>query len=127
MQYVCPHDLVNGIQDSLSPLIPNSQLSLSLSLPLPLPLPLPLKDEDYQELTPREESDLERMMSQTENAISNLEAFTDSLSRDLSLLDGVCNNMSHELQLCKLELSTAQLNWLNPILITSLKQSSNLI
>ena len=46
--------------------------------------------DDYQELTTREESDLERMMSQTENAISNIEAFAESLSRDLSLLDGVC-------------------------------------
>ena len=29
------------------------------------------------------------MISQTENAISNIEAFTEQLSRDLSVLDGV--------------------------------------
>ena len=45
--------------------------------------------EDYQELTKREENDLEYMISQTENAISNIEAFTEQLSRDLSVLDGV--------------------------------------
>ena len=45
--------------------------------------------EDYQELTKREENDLEYMISQTENAISNIEAFTEQLSRDLSILDGV--------------------------------------
>ena len=45
--------------------------------------------EDYQELTQREENDLEYMISQTENAISNIEAFTEQLSKDLSVLDGV--------------------------------------
>lgn len=45
--------------------------------------------EDYQELTQREEKDLEYMISQTENAISNIEAFTEQLSKDLSVLDGV--------------------------------------
>ncbi|XP_078371204.1 exocyst complex component 1-like isoform X1 [Oculina patagonica] len=44
--------------------------------------------EDYQELTQREENDLEIMISQTENAISNIEAFTEQLSKDLSVLDG---------------------------------------
>ena len=45
--------------------------------------------EDYQELTQQEESDLEHMISQTEDAISNIEAFTEQLSKDLSSLDGV--------------------------------------
>ena len=45
--------------------------------------------EDYQELTQREEKDLEHMISLTENAISNIEAFTEQLSKDLSVLDGV--------------------------------------
>ena len=45
--------------------------------------------DDYQELSAREESDLEHMMTQTNNAISNIEAFTEQLSRDLSVLDGV--------------------------------------
>ena len=48
-----------------------------------------LLGEDYQELTQREENDLEHMISQTENAISNIEAFTEQLSKDLSVLDGV--------------------------------------
>ena len=45
--------------------------------------------EDYQELTQQEEKDLEHMISQTEDAISNIEAFTEQLSKDLSSLDGV--------------------------------------
>lgn len=45
--------------------------------------------EDYQELTQQEEKDLEYMISQTEDAISNIEAFTEQLSKDLSSLDGV--------------------------------------
>lgn len=48
-----------------------------------------LTGEDYQELTQPEEKDLEEMISQTENAISNIEAFTEQLSKDLSVLDGV--------------------------------------
>ena len=48
-----------------------------------------LTGEDYQELTQPEEKDLEEMISQTENAISNIEAFTEKLSKDLSVLDGV--------------------------------------
>ncbi|EDO44427.1 predicted protein [Nematostella vectensis] len=47
-----------------------------------------LEVEDYQELSQGEEQDLEHMMSQTENAISNIETFTDQLSKDLSVLDG---------------------------------------
>ena len=45
--------------------------------------------EDYQELTQKEEKDLECMISQTENAISHIEVFTEQLSKDLSVLDGV--------------------------------------
>lgn len=48
-----------------------------------------LLGEDYQELTQREESDLEYMILQTESAISNIEAFTEKLSKELSVLDGV--------------------------------------
>lgn len=51
--------------------------------------------EDYQELTQWEENDLEYMISQTENAISNIEAFTEQLSKDLSVLDGV----THEIKI----------------------------
>ena len=49
--------------------------------------------EDYQELTQREENDLEYMISQTDNAISNIEAFTEQLSKDLSILDGVIHEL----------------------------------
>lgn len=35
------------------------------------------------------------MISQTENAISNIEAFTEQLSKDLSVLDGV----THEIKI----------------------------
>lgn len=51
--------------------------------------------EDYQELTHREEKDLEIMISQTENAISNIEAFSEKLSKELSVLDGV----THEIKM----------------------------
>lgn len=49
--------------------------------------------EDYQELTQQEEKDLEYMISQTEDAISNIEAFTEQLSKDLSSLDGVIHEI----------------------------------
>ena len=45
--------------------------------------------DDYQQLAPGEEKDLDVTMSRYECAISNIEAFTEKLSRDLSLLDGV--------------------------------------
>ena len=45
--------------------------------------------DDYQQLAPGEEKDLDVTMSRCECAISNIEAFTEKLSRDLSLLDGV--------------------------------------
>lgn len=47
-------------------------------------------DEDYQALTDREEKDLERLLSQSDNALSNAEKFMEQLAKDLSLLDGVC-------------------------------------
>ena len=52
-----------------------------------------LQAEDYQELTQREENDLEHMISQTENAISHIETFTEQLSKDLSVLDGVMKSV----------------------------------
>ena len=48
-------------------------------------------DSDWQALTPKEETDLDTMMEQCENAISNAEDFAEQLSRDLSVLDGVCD------------------------------------
>ena len=36
------------------------------------------------------ERDLERLLSQSNNALSNAEKFMEQLSKDLSLLDGVC-------------------------------------
>lgn len=45
--------------------------------------------DDYQALSPREETDLERMMNECEFAIGNAEAFVEQLANDLSVLDGV--------------------------------------
>ena len=50
-------------------------------------------DSDWQALTPREENDLETLMSQCEYAISNTEAFTHQLAQDLSVLDGVSGHI----------------------------------
>ena len=50
-----------------------------------------IAEEDYQALTDREEKDLERLLSQSNNALSNAEKFMEQLSKDLSLLDGVHN------------------------------------
>ena len=46
-------------------------------------------DTDYHALSPREESDLESLMSQCDYAISDAEAFAEQLTKDLSVLDGV--------------------------------------
>ncbi|XP_041461767.1 exocyst complex component 1-like isoform X1 [Lytechinus variegatus] len=47
-----------------------------------------LSNEDYQALSGREETDLERMMAECEFAIGNAEAFIERLANDLSVLDG---------------------------------------
>ncbi|XP_003973896.1 exocyst complex component 1 isoform X6 [Takifugu rubripes] len=44
--------------------------------------------DEYQELSTREEQDIESMMETCEYAISNAEAFTEQLSRELQVLDG---------------------------------------
>ncbi|XP_061540285.1 exocyst complex component 1 isoform X7 [Phycodurus eques] len=44
--------------------------------------------DDYQELSTREEQDIEGMMEVCEYAISNAEAFAEQLSRELQVLDG---------------------------------------
>ncbi|XP_051783770.1 exocyst complex component 1 isoform X4 [Erpetoichthys calabaricus] len=44
--------------------------------------------DDYQELSTREEQDIEIMMDACEYAISNAEAFAEKLSRELQVLDG---------------------------------------
>ncbi|XP_075895707.1 exocyst complex component 1 isoform X3 [Nelusetta ayraudi] len=44
--------------------------------------------DDYQELSTREEQDIEGMMEMCEFAISNAEAFAEQLSRELQVLDG---------------------------------------
>lgn len=46
-------------------------------------------ESDWKALSPKEESDLELMMSQCDFAISNAELFVEQLSKDLSVLDGV--------------------------------------
>ena len=45
--------------------------------------------DDYQELSTREEQDIENMMEMCEYAVSNAEAFAEQLSRELQVLDGV--------------------------------------
>lgn len=45
--------------------------------------------DEYQELSTREEQDIESMMEMCEFAISNAEAFAEKLSRELQVLDGV--------------------------------------
>lgn len=45
--------------------------------------------DEYQELSTREEQDIESMMEMCEFAISNAEAFAEQLSRELQVLDGV--------------------------------------
>ncbi|XP_008305397.1 exocyst complex component 1 isoform X6 [Cynoglossus semilaevis] len=44
--------------------------------------------DDYQELSAREEQDIEGMMVSCEYAISNAEAFAEKLSKELQVLDG---------------------------------------
>ncbi|XP_010771329.1 exocyst complex component 1 isoform X2 [Notothenia coriiceps] len=44
--------------------------------------------DDYQELSTREEQDIEGMMEMCEYAVSNAEAFAEQLSRELQVLDG---------------------------------------
>lgn len=44
--------------------------------------------DEYQELSAREEQDIESMMEMCEYAISNAEAFAEQLSRELQVLDG---------------------------------------
>jgi len=48
-------------------------------------------DSDWHALSKKEEVDLDTIMSQCDFAISNAEKFADQLSRDLSVLDGVCH------------------------------------
>ena len=45
--------------------------------------------EDYQELSTREETDVERLIEECDAAIANAEAFAEKLSRELQVLDGV--------------------------------------
>ncbi|GAB6029107.1 GTP-Rho binding exocyst subunit [Chamberlinius hualienensis] len=47
-----------------------------------------IEPEEYQALTEREETDLIKILSESETSISNAEAFTEQLSKDLSILDG---------------------------------------
>ncbi|RZF37975.1 hypothetical protein LSTR_LSTR005475 [Laodelphax striatellus] len=44
--------------------------------------------EEYQALTEKEELDLEQLMNQCNTAVSNAEAFIETLTNDLSILDG---------------------------------------
>jgi len=44
---------------------------------------------DYQPITEKEAADLKQMMENCEYAVSNAELFMETLSKDLSILDGV--------------------------------------
>lgn len=44
---------------------------------------------DYQPITEKEAADLKHMMENCEYAVSNAELFMETLSKDLSILDGV--------------------------------------
>ena len=46
-------------------------------------------ESDYQAISTKEEADLSSLMSECSYAISDAEAFTEKLSKDLSVLDGV--------------------------------------
>ena len=46
-------------------------------------------DSDYQALSSKEETDIEALIADSENAISDAEAFAQQLAKDLSVLDGV--------------------------------------
>ena len=46
--------------------------------------------EDYQKLTPKEENDLNTILSRVEDALSNVELFTEQLSSELQQLEYVC-------------------------------------
>lgn len=50
--------------------------------------------DDYQELSTREEQDIEGMMEMCEYAISNAEAFAEKLFKELQVLDGVSKSTS---------------------------------
>lgn len=51
-------------------------------------------ETDYQALSPKEETDLETLMSTCDTAISNAEAFAEQLTKELSVLDGVSHTCS---------------------------------
>lgn len=50
--------------------------------------------DDYQELSTREEQDIENMMEMCEYAVSNAEAFAEKLFKELQVLDGVSKSTS---------------------------------
>lgn len=56
-----------------------------------------INDDDYQALTEKEENDLEYLLAQTDNALSDAEKFMEQLAKDLSLLDGVLLYNRHKI------------------------------
>jgi hypothetical protein len=56
-------------------------------------------EDDYQALTDREEKDLERLLLQFNNVLSNAENCMEQFAKDLSLLDGV---PTHLVLVCKI-------------------------
>lgn len=65
--------------------------------------------DDYQELSTREEQDIESMMEMCEDAISNAEAFAEVLSKELQVLDGVNKSKTRMSQTPSS--SESELNW----------------
>ena len=67
-------------------------LNLSLSSPTPFglsPSSFPTAADEYQELLPKEEEDLQEVLTSHENAIQDSERLMEKLSEELSTLDEV--------------------------------------
>lgn len=85
--------------------------------------------DDYQELSTREEQDIESMMEMCEYAISNAEAFAEQLSKELQVLDGV-SDATFELKPEKYSYSPCDFSVTNfskhgHLLISSLRPTSS--
>ena len=52
-----------------------------------------VSEEEYQKLTAKEESDLNRILNQFEDALANVEEFTEQLSSELQQLEYVSSSI----------------------------------
>ncbi|MEQ2158905.1 Exocyst complex component 1, partial [Goodea atripinnis] len=62
--------------------------------------------EEYQELSTREEQDIESMMEMCEYAVSNAEAFAEKLFKELQVLDGLLDEALAEVDTIEGKLSS---------------------